>query len=185
MNIEKFQSRNYCFTAFTEPKIQLENVKYYIYQEEKCETTHRIHFQGYIELKNKMSLKALKEKVFNDNTIHLEIRKGSQEQAIDYCRKLKTRVGEPNEYGTKARQGSRTDLDEMAEVAPFTPIRTMIQIYGGNALRHINHIRTYQKIYHHPDDIEQLLLDTEFRNNNGHEAFQEMFMKRLKDKLNL
>lgn len=154
------RSRNYCFTAFIDPIIDTSKVKYYIYQKEKCPESKKIHWQGYIELIDKLSLKQVKT-IFNDNTIHLEIRKGSQEQAIGYCQKIVSKVGKCKTFGTPKKQGKRSDLDEMAEVAPYTSIKRMIQTYGGNALRHIHMIKTYQRAIFDPDPIERYLQNNE------------------------
>lgn len=65
-----------------------------------------MHFQGYIELTKVMRFTALK-KIFNDNTLHIEPRKGTQQQAIDYCQKLESRVQEPVIFGEPTQQGKR------------------------------------------------------------------------------
>jgi len=80
-NAFKWGYRNYCFTSYSfpnSPTIDVKDVKYYIYQLEKCPTTGNMHFQGYIELTKVMRFTALK-KIFNDNTLHIEPRKGTQQ----------------------------------------------------------------------------------------------------------
>lgn len=88
--------RNYCFTSFkeiTKDTYKNENVSYICFQQEKCPTTGKIHWQGYLELKNPSDLKNVKN-IFKDSTIHLEPRRGSQKQAIDYCKKNDSKLGE-------------------------------------------------------------------------------------------
>lgn len=104
-------SRNYCFTTFNKPTIDTTDVLYYIYQKEKCPTTKKEHYQGYIELKKVIRMQSLKTNVFRDNTVHLEKRRGSQEQAIEYCQKKESQVEPPVIFGTPTRQGRRTDLE--------------------------------------------------------------------------
>jgi len=101
-------SRNYCFTAYSKPEPTLDQVQYLVYGEEVCPTTQKIHWQGYVEFKGPKSLTAAK-KIMNDNTMHFEVRRGSQDQAIAYCKKDNKWI----EHGERARQGRRTDLDEV------------------------------------------------------------------------
>lgn len=79
-------NRNYCFTAWQLPVWNPEVMKYMIYGKEICPTTGRLHYQGYVELKSPSRVVACK-KYFKDNTIHLEKRKGTRDQAITYCKK--------------------------------------------------------------------------------------------------
>ena len=126
------QYKNVCFTLFERPNIDLEKVQYYVYQMETSPSTGRIHWQGYLELKEgtKMRLKTLKDKVFRSNTVHIEARRGTQQEAIDYCKKEETRAPAllahelpaeliAAEYGTpkENRSGERTDLQKMIDEA--------------------------------------------------------------------
>ncbi len=87
-----------------------ERMGYLIYQEEVGESgTH--HFQGYLELKNKLALSAVKV-CLGSETVHIERRRGTQQQAIDYCKKEDGRVGGPYEFGERKVQGKRVDLDQ-------------------------------------------------------------------------
>lgn len=86
-------------------------LRYAVWQKEKG--SHE-HFQGYIELKRSQRIAALK-KIYP--TIHFEPRKGTQEQAIAYCRKVDTRVDGPWEFGSPAKKGARTDLSKLKEYA--------------------------------------------------------------------
>lgn len=85
-----------------------------VYQEEIGDSgTH--HFQGYVETTSRMRLAQVKA-AFNEPTIHLEPRRGSRRQAMDYCRK-EPRVGGPYEYGDYAlpTQGARTDVNDFLD----------------------------------------------------------------------
>ena len=93
------------------------NIQFIIAQIEKCPSTNRIHLQGYCEClsKKSMRLKTIR-KQFNDQSIHVDIRRGNQEQAISYCSKLESRVAGPFEWGTKkGKSGKRSDLDAVKE----------------------------------------------------------------------
>jgi hypothetical protein len=118
----EFRKRYVCFTLFEEPNIDTEKVQYYIYQKEICPTTGQAHYQGYIELKPRVRLRfeTWKRDVFQSNKVHIEARKGTQEQAINYCRKLETRApdSEPVVFGQPGpTPGERTDLERFMEEA--------------------------------------------------------------------
>lgn len=73
------------------------------------------HLQGYAEFKRPMSLAQAKARI--DARAHLEPRRGSQAQAIEYCQK----DGQFTEVGEKKAQGRRTDLVRLAEAAAAAP----------------------------------------------------------------
>lgn len=109
--------RNWCFTKYNlaMPEFDAEIVRYCVYQVEVCPDTGREHLQGYIELKKSTRMNAVK-RLFDDESIHLEKRQGSQDQARDYCMKDDSRKPgtEPIEFGTFEKEpGKRTDLDKV------------------------------------------------------------------------
>lgn len=65
------------------------------------------HLQGYLEAGKRMRLSGVK-KISGLERAHIEPRKGTQTQAIEYCSK----DGAFSEYGTKSatRRGERSDL---------------------------------------------------------------------------
>jgi len=141
--LETMPSLNFCFTAFTKPKIDESKFHFVIYQEEICPETKKHHWQGYLELKTQAKYKAI-QKALGDETAHLEKRAGSQEDAIHYCTKphkdctcahcvkeVATPTAVPNtvvRIGTPKpnKQGSRSDLmfikDEIAAGATLFDI---------------------------------------------------------------
>lgn len=109
--------RNICFTSFkTEEKLKFdkEKINYIIWQLEKCPDTEKFHYQGYVEFKKPCKFTCMK-KIFDDNTIHLEVRKGTQEQAINYCKKKESQIEGPWEYGEPGKQGKRNDLNVLKQ----------------------------------------------------------------------
>jgi len=104
------RSRCWCFTSFllNEDFIQACACSYIVYGREKCPETSRIHLQGYIEFSDAKTMSSVK-KLFNDKTLHLERRKGTAEQASQYCKK----DNDFFEKGSLSRQGQRTDLTEI------------------------------------------------------------------------
>lgn len=89
-------------------------IKYCIFQLEEAESGY-LHLQGYLELDYKTTLNPVK-KMFASNTVHLEVRRGTQAQAIEYCSKAETRKLGPWEYGEKSNQGSRSDIRDALAV---------------------------------------------------------------------
>lgn len=110
------QSRSYCFTIANDAEVdkfgvaETDVLRYCVYQYEACPTTGRIHIQGYVEFNKPVRL-ARAKKLLSAPTAHLEKRKGSREQARDYCMKEDTRHEGPFEIGTWiSGQGERSDL---------------------------------------------------------------------------
>lgn len=71
------------------------------------------HFQGYLELAGKLRLGGVKL-LAGFGRAHLELRKGTQEEAVTYCKK----DGEYTEYGSlvQSRRGKRNDLEAVKEL---------------------------------------------------------------------
>lgn len=106
--------RNCCFTSFlSEPPCFSDGeMCYLVYQQERCPETGALHYQGYVELIAQKSLRQLKD-LLGSSTIHIERRRGTQAEAIAYCKKDESRVDGPWEFGTPKEQGRRTDLDKI------------------------------------------------------------------------
>lgn len=104
--------RNYCVTFFEEPQMRdNDKIRYAIYGKEICPTTGKIHWQSYIELNTPQRISALK-KLYDDNTLHAEKRRGTRDQAREYCMK-------DNNYTEHGKwisgQGHRSDLDSIVD----------------------------------------------------------------------
>lgn len=123
--------RNWCFTLnnYTESEVnEFENwcFRYLIYGIEVGESGTP-HIQGYIELDKKVRMSAMKKL---NNKIHWETRMGTQEQAVEYCKK----EGNWKEFGNLKNQGERTDLCRIRQMAldegltAVTRVGTMQQI---------------------------------------------------------
>lgn len=115
--------RNCCFTQNNPPLEITENpdrlwenlegkANYLCFQFERGETG-TLHIQGYIEFKKKVCFSTITRKLLIG--AHIENRRGSQQQAIDYCKKPESRVKGPFEFGTKSQQGNRTDVHEFVD----------------------------------------------------------------------
>lgn len=111
-------ARNWCFTSYVdELKINKKKVRFAIYQREICPTTGRPHWQGYAEFFDPCRMTGC-QKAIGDKVAHIEPREGTREEAINYCRKIETRIEgtEPIIYGDmNITKGHRSDLDAIYE----------------------------------------------------------------------
>jgi hypothetical protein len=118
--------RNVCFTAFTKNvQVFLNNynphkqIKYIVFQLERCPNTGREHIQGYAEFKDSYKKSTIQNYLGCDNSLHIEERIGTQDQAIHYCVKPEEgcecehcinnangRLAGPWEFGVKKRDNS-------------------------------------------------------------------------------
>ncbi len=104
--------RNCVFTHNnpTEALVFNEEIMLYLIYQEEISESGTYHFQGYCEFVNQMSLNPAKNWLGGPE-VHLEPRRGSQQQAIEYCKKEASRVDGPHEFGQPRSQGKRMDLE--------------------------------------------------------------------------
>ena len=99
-----FKARNVCVTISNlhelPPGVNTDKVKYYIFGRETGENGLK-HLQGYIEFTKQVTLNQIKS-FFNCPTMHVEKRRGTQREAIDYCKKEDQN---PIEFGTAKSNG--------------------------------------------------------------------------------
>lgn len=103
--------------------------KYGIFGREIAPTTGTPHLQGYFELRRSLRLRTVATSMAL--AVHLEGRRGSRQQAIDYCKKDGNFVEVGNAV---SQQGKRTDLDSIRSIAAE----------GG--MREVSKIGTHQEI---------------------------------------
>ncbi len=121
-----------------------------IFQEELCPTSQKEHIQFYGELNKLTRLNAIK-KFFNDKTIHIEKRLGSQTQAIDYCSKSETRKSDPITVGLKKQQGQRNDIKGIiADVKEGKKLVNIIEDLENPNYQQIKCAMTLKSIFSHP-----------------------------------
>lgn len=145
-------------TFFKEPKFKTEDIKYMVYQKEICPSTKKEHWQAYCEFAGQKRYAEIK-KIFNDNTIHIEPRKGNQKQAIAYCSKEDTRSGDTVTIGAPGLQGNRSDLDSIYDcVESKMTVKEILKEHRGNALRHIGMIERGLYVMCDLVNIDKLIL---------------------------
>ena len=118
-------ARRWTFTNFQmdwdfdklEDRIESGELKYCVFQKEKCPDTGKKHFQGYAVFGNAIRRKGA-QKVLGIGKSHMEIAKGTNKQNFKYCTKEETRVGKHYyEFGdfSDIGQGKRSDLKKATE----------------------------------------------------------------------
>lgn len=126
--------RNFCFTVnnYTQQDVDLlynyNKFEYVIFGFEVGEQGTP-HLQGYAELDKQYQFTLIKSELCQG--MHIETRRGSQKQAIEYCKK----EGNFVEKGTPKRSGQRKDLERVKEII-FEENGTMMDV--------INEVSSYQ-----------------------------------------
>lgn len=96
------------------------------------------HLQGYIEFTNSKKLEWLRK---INPRIHWEARRGTAQQARDYCAK----EGEFWEWGELSKQGKRSDLDNVAEaIRDGVSISDLCKDYGALMIRYGQSVVKYR-----------------------------------------
>lgn len=95
------------------PSLAWKDAKYVVFQKESgAEGT--THYQGYVVFGQAQRLSHCKKL---NARAHWEVRRGSHEQAKEYCMKEDTRVEPPVELGEEPRPGTRTDIAKLVELS--------------------------------------------------------------------
>ena len=82
--------RDWCFTCFDTNKeltIDKDNCRYICYGREQCPTTGREHYQGFAIFNRTCRVPKAKSWIGGGDGTHCEPRRGTRDQARDYCRK--------------------------------------------------------------------------------------------------
>ena len=111
-------ARDYVFTSWEIPNIENEQCKYWVWGREKCPETNREHYQGFIIFKRTHRVPNAKRILGCGDGVHLEARKGSRDQAMEYCKK----DGDVTEWGVYEKlthdQLFKQDLNFLKENYP-------------------------------------------------------------------
>lgn len=130
---------------------QNDRIQYMVYQIECCPETKRSHVQGYVEFRSMTTLRQCK-KVLMDDAAHLEKRRGTQSDAINYCTKEESRIEGPFTVGEKAVQGRRNDLRKaLDDIKNKVPINEVID-ENPPLLRYYTQLEKYQRNAIEPRD---------------------------------
>lgn len=156
------QSRFWTFTSYSkdEPDWDADSMSYLIFQTEKCPSTGRLHYQGYVEFKKKIGFRAAK--LHFDDKCHLEIRKGTQEEAIEYCMKDESYIEGRQQFGTPSGgQGTRTDLENVVDfVKRGASIDDIYESFPLMAIKYGNGINNYINYHYKTKSKSWRVIDT-------------------------
>lgn len=160
-------AREYCFTIHLREgwlfdDSNFHEAQYLILQLEECPDSGRLHYQGYVQCKTKSRPTRVKS-ILKANHAHLEIRRGTPEQARDYCKKEESRVDGPWEYGEfkpSRGRGTRTDVRDFVDFLrrPETTEEMVMDQMGPMVLR-FTRWRELWRHYHPPSfQMEEIVL---------------------------
>lgn len=80
-------SRDYVFTSWRKPEPIVADLRYICWGVEHCPTTNREHFQGFVCFKRTHRIPSAKRVIGGGDDCHVESRRGSRDDAREYCRK--------------------------------------------------------------------------------------------------
>lgn len=150
---EMSRFRNFVFTVnnYTDDDVKALDAfecSYMIYGYEKGESGTP-HLQGYCEMKQQKSLKQLK-KAFP--RAHIEKRRGTAEQAADYCKK----DGNFVEKGVLSQQGKRNDIIALRDEVKGNPTittRELIERLPESLARFPRFVAAVRSVYYRPERL--------------------------------
>ena len=115
---------------------------------ERCPETNRLHWQTYVYGRTALGMEAVKREL-GMPTVHLDQRKGTHQQALDYCTKTESRVPGcvPYVLGDPPEQGRRTDLDHLRDAAQTHGLLGCFDADFGAAVRFHRGLEKYLSLY--------------------------------------
>jgi len=111
------QSRRWTWTMWDEPHDDSALFSYIAFQMERCPTTDRLHYQGYVETVSKRNRAAVMNALWGPlkgKHFWCSASKGNAAQNKEYCSKLDSRVGDFYERGVPQQQGKAAGLHELS-----------------------------------------------------------------------
>lgn len=85
---------------------EIQSLEYFVWGLETCPKTKKEHGQGYVRFAHAVTLSACKKRL-GSNTVHLEVKRGTEYEAASYCWK---ECDDPIEFGTRPEEdGSHRD----------------------------------------------------------------------------
>lgn len=141
-----------------------EGVSYLVFQVEKASSTDKRHIQGYLELEQKgtgrVSVQKI-QKLIQDPTAHIQCRKGTGQQAADYCKKEDTREAGPWELGEIAKivQGTRSDIEGLvAALKAGDDEEKLLETHCATYAKYFNFARSLMPKYAKPRTEKPLVI---------------------------
>lgn len=128
-------------------------VTYAVCQREVAPGTGRRHLQGYSAFSRQVSMKQLKE-MLGDGAAHLEVARGSPEEASDYCKKEASRDPGPDSgpftcgvLANVSGQGRRMDLEKLkVDLDKGAELKDIAGAHFSAFLRYCRSIKEYREL---------------------------------------
>jgi len=143
------QSKTWIFT-WNNPDYEAEqpnvwpDVRFAIWQHEVGDSGTP-HYQGYVVFTKNTRLAWLVKNL--PDGIHWEVRRGTHDEAVAYCKKEETRTDGPFTFGEyKPQQGKRSDLIEVAEYVKTHTMKETAETYPGTFIRCHRGISAYANL---------------------------------------
>lgn len=155
-----------------------EKIQYITFQEEIAPTTLTPHLQGYIELNKAQRLSAYKKIL--TNIAHIEPRRGTQQQAIDYAHKTETRREGTQYYeqGEIKQQGERNDLKHIGRmIQQNTSLTEIAQLHPDMYIKYSKGFKELQRVSHKPRDFKSIVTILYGDSNTGKTQYVQQFAK--------
>lgn len=152
-----------------------------VYQEEVGEEG-TYHLQGYLELKNRKTLRKVKELPGLERA-HLEARRGTQTEAVDYASKSDSQISGPYQWGkaSDSQQGRRNDLLDVKKRIDAGGA-TLTNLFGdhfGPVVRYGRGISTYLRLKTPPRDFESIVFLFVGPSGKGKSTLARLIAKQL------
>jgi len=131
--------------------INFDECHFVVCQKEITPSTKRLHWQGYIEIKNRKGNKGFKD-ILNCKTAHIERACGNAAENEKYCTKLDTKVVDENSFffGKPCVAGQRSDLSALqTDLQSGMSMLELSDAHFGPFLHYSRSIREY-KLLHTP-----------------------------------
>lgn len=174
------RSPHYVFTVpyLSKPVFDPDVMSYMVIGEElgkECDGSHKIcecescqitdetryhHWQGYVEFKLKKLKISQAQQYLKIGKAHMELREGTKDAAITYCKKDKKYI----EYGQPTTQGQRIDLEKTREL--ISKGESMKTIADGNFGQYCRNYRAFDRYAAmcSPPEREKVLLTVIYGN---------------------
>lgn len=161
-------NRDWCFTSYKanfHQDLVTENnlIKYIVYQKEKCPDTGREHWQGYVQLKKTARMAAVKA-ILGDPAAHLEVKRGTRDEARAYCMKEESRIEGPFEWGSfRAEKGNEKKKRKLEIVEEIKSGKKVGELILSADLSNYNEIRWADRVaqeaqYMRKRDIQRVIV---------------------------
>lgn len=135
-------------------------VKYMAWQLE-CGEQGTMHYQGYMELQGQKYFRQICA-IPGFESAHLEVRRGTQEQAIGYCQKEDSRVDGPWEYGERSDcpgRGHRSDLIEIQQkLKANVSLKRIHEEHFATSARYGRFFKEYKRTITEPRNFKSIVI---------------------------